>query len=74
MSCRPKRRHTPTQEILRLLHRTHREVHQILAILSNPDDFSKEDRAVKRTAKKVDDALNKITPPRTKSTVTKKGK
>ncbi len=41
-------REDSTQKILRLLHKTHREVHQILMIVSKPTDFASEDYLVRR--------------------------
>jgi hypothetical protein len=70
MSCIKKRRESPTQQIIRLLHKTHKEVHEILAILSHPvsADFSKEDASVtgmtlkSRTSKKIIDEAKKRIP------------
>lgn len=54
----------PSQQILRLLRKTHREVQAILAIVSNPIDFSKEDAKVRRMTRNVKAARRRIpTPP-----------
>ncbi len=62
MSCIKKRRETPIQNILRLLHKTHKEVHAILAIVSNPEakDFTKEDAIVRGMTVRVRRARKRI--------------
>jgi len=60
-----KRKETPTQEIIRLLHKTHKEVHQILAIVSKGaiTDLSKEDKLVLDQTDKVNEATKEIPSP-----------
>jgi hypothetical protein len=63
MNCRPrKRRETPIQQVIRLLHKTHKEVHEILAIVSNPvdTDFTKEDAIVRSMTKNVKEAKKRL--------------
>lgn len=45
MSCIKKRRESPIQQVIRLLHKTHKEVHAILAIVS--DSPPTDDKGIK---------------------------
>jgi hypothetical protein len=70
MNCRPrKRRETPIQQVIRLLHKTHKEVHEILAIVSNPadTDFTKEDATVRAMTKNIREAQRRIPSSREKT-------
>ena len=48
------------QQILRLLHKMHRKLRAILAILDNPPDFSKEDAKVLRMTRVIKKAKQRI--------------
>lgn len=64
-SKRKKRRETELQEITRLLHKTHKEVHEILAIVSKNkgDDFTKEDAILKEIKENITNAEKRIPTP-----------
>jgi hypothetical protein len=59
MSCR---RHT-INDVMRLLHKTHMEVHEILQILSSPEDFSREDASVRANTARLHAARKRIPKP-----------
>ena len=48
------------QQIMRILHKMHRELRAVLKILSHPPDFSREDVAVRRMMKTIKKAKQRI--------------